>query len=147
MMRCFSFFLMYILLYLTSYAQSNYLYNPVCLGPILIEQPKLERMVDVCQSYKLKEDPCAGTTRVFHHDDGTVVEFKVDEVEGRKYPMVKIITKEAGKSIDKILLDTGYKKEAGNYYKGSKFEHRRTKCTVSGSKRKTLIFEKEYTTQ
>ncbi|MDE6768764.1 MAG: hypothetical protein K2J78_03445, partial [Muribaculaceae bacterium] len=82
--------------------------------------------------------------QVYSFPDGSKIEFKVEETEGRRYPTVKVITKEKQSSISKNLSDCGYKKTSDGYVKGSKFEHRRTRCRISTGSKSTLTFTKEY---
>ena len=118
--------------------------NPVNLSILLMEQPSMEKMKSTCEYYNLSKEPEEGGFEVYSFPDGSRVEFKVEETEGRRYPTVKVITKEKQTSISKNLSDCGYRKTSDGYVKGSKFEHRRTRCRVSGSTKSVLTFTKEY---
>lgn len=126
-----------------SFAQINKITNPVYLGMMLVDQPNVEKMVDICEYYGLTEEPAKDGFSVYRYSDGTVFQFKVED--GEYYsPVVKVSSKESAKTIDKVMTETGFMKEGQGYVKGSKFEHRRTKCKVSGGSRKVLVFSKEY---
>lgn len=129
---------------ISTWAQIDNNINSVSLGMILIEQPSVDEMIKICKYYKLLEEPSQKDYIMFRHPNGTVFQFKVDELNSRYFPIVKISTKDSQKNIDNILITSGYKKEVSGYVKGSKFEHRRTKCTVSGDSQKLIILEKEY---
>ncbi len=44
------------------------------------------------------------------------------------------------------MQESGFVKSGDAYYNGSKFAHRRTKCTVSSGAVSTLTFSKVYNT-
>ncbi len=48
------------------------------------------------------------------------------------------------KSVNKIMTEAGYSKTSDGYVKGTKVEHRRTRCRVSSGSNSTLTFTKEY---
>ncbi len=139
-------FILVSLLFLSAgaFAQTVAKVNPVNIGLLLMEQPRGEKMKGICEYYNLSEGPEEDGFQVFSFPDGSKVEFKVEETEGRRYPMVKVITKEKQTSISKNLSDCGYRRVSDGYVKGSKFEHRRTRCRVSGGSKSTLTFTKEY---
>ncbi|MDE6769425.1 MAG: hypothetical protein K2J78_06855 [Muribaculaceae bacterium] len=127
-----------------SFAQTDNSANPVSLGLLLIDQPSVEKMITTCRYYNLLEEPSQEGYNVFRHPNGTVYQFKVDERNSQHFPIVKVTTKDSQKTLDNILTQSGYKKESGVYVKGTKFEHRRTKCSITGNAKKTLTFQKEY---
>lgn len=139
-------FLLALFMQVVSFAQSNTLKDPVYLGMVLIDLPSQEKMTGVCKHYNLTEEPDVDGYKVYRHSNGTEFRFRADTIGGKYYPKVVVVTNENQKSIDKIMQDTGYKRESGDYVRGTKFEHRRTKCKVSGGLHKTLTFEKEYNT-
>lgn len=126
------------------FAQTDNSANPVSLGLLLIDEPNVEKMITTCRYYNLSEEPIQEGYNVFRHPNGTVYQFKVDERNSQHFPIVKVTTKDSQKTLDNILTQSGYKKESGIYVKGTKFEHRRTKCSITGNTKKILTFEKEY---
>ena len=128
------------------FAQSKAISDPVYFGMMLIDQPSADQMEKICDYYDLREQPEIDGYRVFQHSDGTELRFLTDMIGSKYQPVVKVYTNKSGKEIDQILNDASYHKEKGVYFKGTKFEMRRTKCTVNGTGRKTLTFEKEYNT-
>lgn len=130
--------------FIVGFASSHGIDNPLYLGIILIDQPDLWKMEEICECYNLKEVPMEDGYRIFHHSDGTELRCGIYNVGDKYYPIVKVSTNKSSKEIDQLLNGTGYVKESGAYYKGTKFARRRTKCSVSGHSRKTLTFEKEY---
>ena len=136
--------IMFIAYNVSTFAQANISADPISLGLLLIEQPSVDKMVNICRYYNLVEEPYDGEYQVFHHPKGTIYQFKVDGTNPQYTPTVKIITKDSQKTIDNILISLGYKKEGSRYVKGTKFELRRTVCTISVNTKKVLTFEKEY---
>ena len=128
------------------YAQSRSISDPVYLGMMLIDQPSAKQIEKICDYYELREQPEIDGYRVFQHSDGTELRFRTDMIGSKYQPVVKVYTNKSSKEIDQILNDASYHKDKGGYFKGTKFETRRTKCTVTGTGRKTLTFEKEYNT-
>ena len=126
------------------YGQGKMDIDPLMLGPILIDQPNTEKMIDICKAYHLIEGSVIDGFVTYSHSNGTELRFKVDTNSLPHVSVVIVITDDSKKEIERVLSNTGYKKESGLYVKGSKFEHRRTKCKVLGGKSKTLTFEKEY---
>ena len=109
-----------------------------------MEQPNVEMMKSICEYYDLSEELEEDGCQVYSFPDGSRVEFKVEETGEKRYPTVKVITGEGHSVISKNLSDCGYRKVSDGYVKGSKFEHRRTRCRVSGGAKSTLTFTKEY---
>ena len=130
--------------YTAGFAQTVAKVSPVNIGLLLMEQPSVAKMKSTCEYYNLSEEMEEGGFQVYSFPDGSKIEFKVEEREDRRYPTVKVITKEKPSSISKNLSDCGYRKTSDGYVKGSKFEHRRTRCRVSGSSTSVLTFTKEY---
>ena len=128
------------------FAQSKTISDPIYLGMMLIDQPSAKQIEKICDYYDLREQPEIDGYRIFQHADGTELRFRTDIIDSKYQPIVKVYTNKSGKEIDLILNDASYHKERGGYFKGTKFEMRRTKCTVNGTGRKTLTFEKEYNT-
>lgn len=144
-MKRFLFVLVSILLsYTVGFAQGVAKVNPVNMGLLLMEQPSVEKMKSICEYYDLSEESEKDGFEVYSFPDGSRVEFKVEEMEERRYPTVKVITSEKQAVISKNLSDCGYRKVSDGYVKGSKFEHRRTRCRVSGGAKSVLTFTKEY---
>ncbi len=134
----------FLFLYTVGFAQTVAKVNPVNIGILLMEQPSVAKMKSTCEYYNLSEEMEEEGFEVYSFPDGSKIEFKVEEKEDRRYPTVKVITKEKTSSISKNLSDCGYRKTSDGYVKGSKFEHRRTRCRVSGSSKSVLTFTKEY---
>ena len=128
------------------FAQSRSISDPVYFGMMLIDQPSADQMEKICDYYDLREQSEIDGYRVFQHSDGTELRVRTDMIGSKYKPVVKVYTNKSSKEIDQILNDASYHKESGGYFKGTKFEMRRTKCTVNGTGRKTLTFEKEYNT-
>lgn len=94
-MKRFLFILLSFLLSFTvAFAQTVVKVNPVNLGLLLMEQPSVAKMKSTCEYYNLLEGSEEDGFLVYSFPDGSRVEFKVEETEGRRYPTVKVITKE-----------------------------------------------------
>ncbi len=118
--------------------------NPTYLGMILIDQKDVPTMKSTCAYYNLVEQPEEGDVSVYTYSDGTKIRFKKDETEGLSFPVVQIITSRKSADVNKILVESGFEKSGDAYYNGSKFAHRRTKCTVTSGAVSTLTFSKVY---
>ena len=136
--------LYFLFSYIVGLAQTVAKVDPVNMGILLMEQPSSAKMRSTCEYYNLSEEMERDGFQVYSFPDGSKIEFKVEEQEDRRYPTVKVITKEKPSSISKNLSDCGYKKTSDGYVKGSKFEHRRTRCRVSNGSKSVLTFTKEY---
>lgn len=144
-MKCFLFVIVFLLIsFISTSAQGVAKVNPVNVGLLLIEQPSVTKMKSICEYYDLSEEPEEDGSEVYSFPDGSKVEFKVEMMGERRYPTVKVFTGESHSSISKKLSDCGYRKVSDGYVKGSKFEHRRTRCRVSGGAKSVLTFTKEY---
>ncbi|MDE6769290.1 MAG: hypothetical protein K2J78_06155, partial [Muribaculaceae bacterium] len=126
------------------FAESGQISNPIYLGNMLVDETSIDKMEQICRYYSLMEENTEDGFKTFVHPDGTVIQFKFDMSDDRKIPVVKLKTKASSKIINEILSTTGYSHTSDGYVKGSKFEHRRTKCSVTGTTKKTLTFTKEY---
>lgn len=125
-------------------AQTRQISNPLYLGNLLVDEVSVDKMEQVCRYYSLSEENEEGGFKTYVHPDGTVIEFKIETKDAQKIPTVRIKTNASPKTINEVLSSTGYSHTAEGYIKGSKFEHRRTKCNVSGGTKKILTFTKEY---
>ena len=130
-----------------SYAQSTVLKSPTYLGFVLIDEANSQKMIETCRYYHLDEQQSEDGFKVFTHEDGTKIRFKVNKSEIGDFPEVQIILNEKSGTISKILTEAGFKKQGSNYYRGSKFEHRRTKCHLSSGSPSILTLTKEYKTK
>lgn len=120
--------------------------NPTYLGIVLIDQKDVPTMKSICTYYNLVEQPEEGDFTVFTYIDGTTIRFKKDEISKGSFPVVQIVTNRKPADVEKILSNSGFVKSEDGYYNGSKFAHRRTKCTVTSGSVSTLTFSKVYNT-
>lgn len=118
--------------------------NPTYIGLILVDEHDCDKMAATCQHYNLTEVSPEEDYRVFTYSDGTKIRFKMDLSEEGNVPVVQVITKKKPADAKKILLDTGFVKEADGYYQGSQFTHRRTRCQLSSGSPSILTFTKVY---
>ena len=118
--------------------------NPTYLGMILIDQRDVPTMKSTCAYYNLEEQPSEGDFTVFAYSDGTKIRFKKDDTAEGSFPVVQIITNKKPADVNKILKEAGFEKAGDGYYNGSKFAHRRTKCTLTSGAVSTLTFSKVY---
>ena len=121
--------------------------NPTYLGMVLIEQRDVPTMKSICTYYNLVEQSSEGDFTVFTYSDGTKIRFKKDDTEEGSFPVVQVITNKKPADVNKILKDSGFEKAGDGYYNGSKFAHRRTKCTLTSGSVSTLTFSKVYNTE
>lgn len=120
--------------------------NPTYLGMVLIDQKDVLTMKSTCVYYNLVEQPEEGDFTVFTYTDGTKIRFKKDETSDGSFPVVQVITNRKPADVEKILRNSGFVKSEDGYYNGSKFAHRRTKCTLTSGAVSTLTFSKVYNT-
>ncbi|MDE6337248.1 MAG: hypothetical protein K2L34_11825 [Muribaculaceae bacterium] len=113
---------------------------------VLIEQRDVPTIKNICSYYNLVEQPSEGDFTVFTYSDGTKIRFKKDDTEEGSFPVVQVITNKKPADVNKILKDSGFEKAGDGYYNGSKFAHRRTKCTLTSGAVSTLTFSKVYNT-
>lgn len=120
--------------------------NPTYLGMVLIDQKDVPTMKNTCVYYDLVEQPEEGDFTVFTSTDGTKIRFKKEETSDGSFPMVQVITNRKPADVEKILRNSDFVKSEDGYYNGSKFAHRRTKCTLTSGTVSTLTFTKVYNT-
>ena len=118
--------------------------NPTYLGMVLIDQKDVPTMKSICAYYNLVEQPSEGDFTVFTYSDGTKIRFKKDETPEGSFPVVQVMTNRKPADVNKILREAGFVKLSDGYYDGSKFAHRRTKCTLTSGSVSTLTFSKVY---
>ena len=121
--------------------------NPTYLGMVLIVQKDVPTMKNICSYYDLVEQPSEGDFTVFTYSDGTKIRFKKEETPEGSFPVVQIITNRKPADVNKILKEAGFEKSGDSYYDGSRFAHRRTKCTLTSGAVSTLTFSKVYNTE
>lgn len=118
--------------------------NPIFLGPILVDCPSVDAMVDLCGMYDLEELQSEDNYRMFKNGDGSIIKFNmVSDSTGCEIPYVEIRTSQNKKDIEKTILEVGYKRENDRYIKGTRHARRFTTCLVEGNKTKRVIFTKE----
>lgn len=121
---------------LLSFGQQN-ISNPLSLGIILVNQTSVDRMDELCQWYKLTEQPSDDGFHVFRHDDGTLIKFNMSE---DKIPYVEIHTSQNKKNIEKTITEAGFNKDKGLYVKGSVHAIKYTTAKILGNRNKRVIF-------
>lgn len=111
----------------------------------MLDKPSVEAMAKVCEQYKFTEVPSDDNdSRTFKHDDGTLIKFNIiSDSTGCENPYVEIHTTESKKSIEKSILNAGFRKEKNNYTKGYHGARRFTECLIIGNTNRRVIFTKE----
>ena len=147
MMKRFLFILLVVLfssVVILAQTQKIQVKNPTYLGMVLIDQKDVPTMKSICAYYNLVEQPSEGDFTVFTYSDGTKIRFKKEETSEGSFPVVQVITNRTPADVNKILREAGFEKLSDGYYNGSKFAHRRTKCTLTSGSVSTLTFSKVY---
>ncbi|MDE6654507.1 MAG: hypothetical protein K2K37_09005 [Muribaculaceae bacterium] len=111
--------------------------DPVIIGSTLVNKSSLDQMADICQWNQLIEQPSEDGFRVFRHDDGTLIKFKMSD---DKIPYIEVQTTQSRKKIEKSLFKVGFSKDKERYIRGSIYAIRYTTAETLGNKNKRVIF-------
>ncbi len=86
--------------------------SPLYLGFILVDEPTVETMAEVCDYYGLQAIPTTDGYTTYKHPDGTIFRFKQssDRTEGMDGRLLEIQTPASSKEINKTLQALAYKK-------------------------------------
>lgn len=86
--------------------------SPLYLGFILVEEPTIETMSEVCDYYGLQAIPTTDGYTTYKHEDGTIFRFKQseDRTEGMDGRLLEIQTPISQKEIKETLKSLAYKK-------------------------------------
>ena len=86
--------------------------SPLYLGFILVEEPTIETMSDVCDYYGLQALPTTDGYTTYRHEDGTIFRFKQSDNrdEGMDGRLLEIQTPISEKELHKALKSLLYKK-------------------------------------
>lgn len=141
-MRFLTLILLFSSFFLAHSQKQTHTTNPIYLGTILIDDVSEKSMAETCLFYQLTEAADEDGYKVFISKDGTKVRFKFEEDSKNAKPVVEVITKEKDSAIKKILSQTGYHKANDGYIRGSQFSNTITRCVLSNSQPKTLLFKK-----
>ena len=100
-------------------------------------------MSELCHWYQLTEQPSDGDFRVFQHDDGTIIKFKMSADD---IPFIEIHTTKSKRNIKNSLESVGYDKDKDRYIKGSVYAIRYKTAQILGNHNKRVIFTIQDTT-
>lgn len=95
-----------------SYFQHHDLSSPLYLGFILVDEPTVQTMSEVCDYYGLQAIPTTDGYTTYRHEDGTIFRFKQSDnkSEGLNGRLLEIQTPLSQKEINKALKTLTYKK-------------------------------------
>ena len=124
---------------LPSSAQTKHEVHPVYIANLLTNSLSTDEMCETCRFYHLIEFPSAEGYTVFTDPHGNIIRFKMAPSGGKTHPdpLVELHTKDSKKTIEKILRETGYHKQADAYVRGTTHALSHTRCllTTSGTHR------------
>lgn len=109
------FFILFILSFLilpTQVKAQQEISSPLYLGFILVDEPTIETMSEVCDYYGLQAIPTTDGYTTYKHEDGTIFRFKQsdDNSQGLDGRLLEIQTPASQKDIQKALKSLTYKK-------------------------------------
>ncbi len=92
-------------------------------------------MRETCRFYHLTESSTSEGYTVFTDSRGNTIRFKMTPSEGKGNtdPQVELHTKDSKKTIEKILRDTGYRKNTDAYVHGTTHALSHTRCLLTSS--------------
>ena len=115
---------------------------------LLADCPTLEKMVELCHDYDLKEEQSKKGFKIFRAPDGNLFQFRTYNINQKlQVPVVKMTTKTPKNELERILINLGYKKEGNKYIKGTKYAPTINTCLIKENKKtieNKLIFFIQY---
>ncbi len=120
---------------LPSSAQTKHDVNPVYIANLLTNSISTDEMCETCRFYHLTESSTSEGYTVFTDSRGNIIRFKMTPSEGKGNtdPQVELHTKDSKKTIEKILRDTGYRKNTDAYVHGTIHALSHTRCLLTSS--------------
>lgn len=140
--------ILFLFLFLFSFpifSQTNQTPHPLYIANILVDDISVERMAQTCRFHHLTEAPSEDGYTVFTDAKGNKLRFKkTDDPDlGVNGKLIELQSPDNVKTLEKILKETGYKKQNNAYEKGNSFTLSRIRCNLtSRGKIKVLIFSK-----
>ncbi len=123
---------------LPTFAQTKHDVNPVYIANLLTNSISTDEMRETCRFYQLTESTGEEGYTVFTDHHGNAIRFKDTGnpdvgVNGR---LIELQTKDNAKTIERILCQVGYRKQADAYERGSRITAiTRCQLTTKGSHR------------
>ena len=121
--------------------------NPIYLGFILLDEPTIEGMSEICEYHGLTPESITDGYTAYRATDGTILRFKQsdDPTAGVNGNLIEIRTKAPQKTIDKIFKTLNYTKQESKsgqttYERGSRQSRTLLRGTLSTGSPKTITF-------
>ena len=135
----------------TSYMMDLTVDHPVYLGFLLVDEPTVESMSEMCEYYGLTPESTTDGYTAYRASDGTHLRFKQsdDPTVGVNGNLIEIQTKASQKTLNKILSSLNYTKidksvisKSGvtAYDKGTNLTRNHIRCLFSSGSPRTLTF-------
>lgn len=124
--------LLFFIFSLSTFSQSNQAPHPLYVANILVDDISVERMMQTCRFHHLSEAPSEDGYTVFTDTKGNKLRFKkTDNPEsGVNGKLIELQTRDNTKTLEKILKETGYKKQNKAYERGSHLTQYHTRCIL-----------------
>lgn len=116
--------------------------SAINVGALLVEEPSIEKMVELCTYYNLTPSIAENEYTVFYHSDGTQIRFKMEEDNDPATLIVEIISNEKPKKIEEILIGLGFKRSDKGFVKGRKSGYDLTLVRITPTTPRILTFSK-----
>ena len=137
--------LLFLSISLPSFAQTKRDVNPVYIANLLTNSLSTDEMRETCSFYHLDESPGEEGYTVFTDQQGNAIRFKDtgNPDVGVNGHLIELRTKDNTKTIDRILREVGYGKNADTYERGAHITNSLTRCLLtSGGSHRILTFLK-----
>ena len=121
--------------------------NPIYLGFILLDEPTIEGMSEICEYHGLTPESITDGYTAYRAADGTILRFKQSEdpTAGVNGNLIEIRTKAPQKNIDKIFKTLNYTKQESKsgqitYDRGSRQSRTLLRATLTTSSPRIITF-------
>ena len=134
----------------TSYMMDLTVDHPVYLGFLLVDEPTVESMSEMCEYYGLTPESTTDGYTAYRASDGTLLRFKQsdDPTVGVNGNLIEIQTKASQKTLNKILSTLNYKKNTNlslpshisAYDHGSALARNHIRCLLTSTSPRRFTF-------
>lgn len=125
-------YLLFLTMSIPASAQTKGNVNPVYIANMLVDNISLDEMRETCLFYNLKEISSDDGYMTFIDARGNTIRFKDtgNREIGANGRLIELHTKDNIKTIERILKDTGYRKQADVYERGARITNSLTRCQL-----------------
>ena len=124
--------LLFLTMSIPASAQTKRNVNPVYIANMLVDNISLDEMRETCLFYNLKEISSDDGYMTFIDARGNTIRFKDagNREIGANGRLIELHTRDNIKTIERILKDTGYRKQADVYERGARITNSLTQCQL-----------------